>query len=1004
MNKKFSTLMASLLLAGGFVTNVSAEVFDAAKDYGDQYYRVVVDSRGSIQGDSQWLDVDGTKAEPKQRFSLEENKSTMWTVKKITNTVNGQTTVIGYQLISALTNKPLSVTVKEGDKDVVYNVFGADYNSLYFVNADGSVAGKYYIGKDDELSLNSQTEGYWVYDLVKIDPTVLSKEELEAQNGDSFSIQIGYQEDKNQDRVDEYYVYNPFEGGNAFDGDLYVGKGNETDGFELYKDAKLTQRIVLKTTKWDKTSSELCEGYRFYVLNKKDYDTANSDRTKNIVADKFLISVPATVAGEPIEVVAVDDNTVKHELVVSVVRDAAGNDINRLTVAKDVDPNTAEYTKAFDGHNTYVKFGKGNLINYSVFYGKLWNITKDGEVASPACDNKESFVPAAQVALDYPEGQWLYFDPDGLGYEQGYFQNRESGKKITLAGLRSVEDKENTYTDGESTYTITPVGDPSDKATVGYLNGYTEDQLKQKAFFIGTPLAYGDTLYLTKAANGKLEFSKDKNVAVEFRFTMADFDNDENKSFKTAQTRTAYTIWDNQAAGTTKTATDIVSFRSYTLAEAVSGENLYFDTTNKRFALGDKKGFNPIVIKNKGVDVYNLLFNVKTNYNDKAKNYLTNQGDTKSFCGAQKLYGAHNANELVQSQGAYAFAQNDIFVVVDADAQLYRGDFSNEGTLDTIKIFRNDDPSYVLYEKGTLLANAKGEAIEGFLGMENVNDPKYKNMHAAMLADTAIHANTFRPQYMLAVDAEIVADGWTCPLNPEHNTTEWREEHGGHCADAVKDRPYIQGRYLVNLVDSAEACVNPLKNKFTYEMYASNEPYYRLGFVQAKHIGDSLIIASTNDTINLKDNPYDKACTFAFKYVDAERDAFTIETLYNTTPDADGDLDHSTDIRGYIKYHNGVPVVTPKSSEAWVFDLEVLTGEENAPTANENITAGNVVVAGVNGAVVVKGAEGKNVIVSTILGKVVANEVVSSDNAQIAAPAGIVVVSVDGESFKVVVK
>ena len=84
--------------------------------------------------------------------------------------------------------------------------------------------------------------------------------------------------------------------------------------------------------------------------------------------------------------------------------------------------------------------------------------------------------------------------------------------------------------------------------------------------------------------------------------------------------------------------------------------------------------------------------------------------------------------------------------------------------------------------------------------------------------------------------------------------------------------------------------------------------------------------------------------------------------------------------------------------------LNVNKGQTQDATANENITAGNVVVAGVNGAVVVKGAEGKNVIVSTILGKVVANEVVSSDNATIAAPAGVVVVSVDGESFKVVVK
>ena len=84
--------------------------------------------------------------------------------------------------------------------------------------------------------------------------------------------------------------------------------------------------------------------------------------------------------------------------------------------------------------------------------------------------------------------------------------------------------------------------------------------------------------------------------------------------------------------------------------------------------------------------------------------------------------------------------------------------------------------------------------------------------------------------------------------------------------------------------------------------------------------------------------------------------------------------------------------------------LNVNKGQTQDATANENIAAGNVVVAGVNGAVVVKGAEGKNVIVSTILGKVVANEVVSSDNVTIAAPQGVVVVSVDGESFKVVVK
>ena len=101
-----------------------------------------------------------------------------------------------------------------------------------------------------------------------------------------------------------------------------------------------------------------------------------------------------------------------------------------------------------------------------------------------------------------------------------------------------------------------------------------------------------------------------------------------------------------------------------------------------------------------------------------------------------------------------------------------------------------------------------------------------------------------------------------------------------------------------------------------------------------------------------------------------------------------------TSINGKLTFSNGTTTNAVK----------VYVEETSAPTANENISAGNVVVAGVNGAVVVKGAEGKNVIVSTILGKVVANEVVSSDNATIAAPQGVVVVSVDGESFKVVVK
>ena len=104
----------------------------------------------------------------------------------------------------------------------------------------------------------------------------------------------------------------------------------------------------------------------------------------------------------------------------------------------------------------------------------------------------------------------------------------------------------------------------------------------------------------------------------------------------------------------------------------------------------------------------------------------------------------------------------------------------------------------------------------------------------------------------------------------------------------------------------------------------------------------------------------------------------------------------------YLRSINGKLTLSGDRAEA----LKVEVIDTDMPTANESINATDeaVKVVATDGAVIVKGAEGKNVVVSTILGKVVANEVLNSDNETIAAPAGIVVVSVDGESFKVAVK
>ena len=76
------------------------------------------------------------------------------------------------------------------------------------------------------------------------------------------------------------------------------------------------------------------------------------------------------------------------------------------------------------------------------------------------------------------------------------------------------------------------------------------------------------------------------------------------------------------------------------------------------------------------------------------------------------------------------------------------------------------------------------------------------------------------------------------------------------------------------------------------------------------------------------------------------------------------------------------------------------------PVANEKEPSlSTISVIATDGGVIISGAQGKKVTISNVLGQTVANTVVSSDKAEIAAPAGVVVVAVEGEAaVKAIVK
>ena len=110
----------------------------------------------------------------------------------------------------------------------------------------------------------------------------------------------------------------------------------------------------------------------------------------------------------------------------------------------------------------------------------------------------------------------------------------------------------------------------------------------------------------------------------------------------------------------------------------------------------------------------------------------------------------------------------------------------------------------------------------------------------------------------------------------------------------------------------------------------------------------------------------------------------------------------------WLKMQNGCLVLTRGDSKfdaaktgsdgALIFNAYQKAADQDMVTDNEDIAVeeGVSVIAG-NGAVTIQGAAGKTVVITNILGKAVANTVLTSDNQTINVPAGIVAVAVEGE-------
>ena len=317
-----------------------------------------------------------------------------------------------------------------------------------------------------------------------------------------------------------------------------------------------------------------------------------------------------------------------------------------------------------------------------------------------------------------------------------------------------------------------------------------------------------------------------------------------------------------------------------------------------------------------------------------------------------------------------------------------------------------------------------------------------------------------KPQYLISVARNDQAGTPGIPCTYEHNHFDnaGNPVDAAHCSHATQGHSgFDYGKYLVSFGDSALIKGHELKVPYM----DIDGGYTRVGFVKAIHAGDSLFVLtqgfenmdpatldtatiinaykkskSENFIVNLQGDNH-KNVTWSFRYVNPDKagavteegadNEFLFESnIYNeagvaSTGKATKGFDKTVagsiapSYAAWLKMQNGCLVLTRGDSEfsaaktgsdgALIFNAYQKTDAEDMVTSIEGANAEGVSIITGNGTVTVQGAAGKSVVITNILGKVVAETVLTSDNATIAVPAGIVAVAVDGEeAVKAIVK
>ena len=575
------------------------------------------------------------------------------------------------------------------------------------------------------------------------------------------------------------------------------------------------------------------------------------------------------------------------------------------------------------------------------------------------------------VNLEAPENQWIIVDAD-KDDKTFTFQNRElDGQKFTVK-LIATGKTANTYKVVEGTDAVVFGYAYVEKATGAYttvvasgnkLNGTTIKLIEASV----NPMAGYVTNELDNAGLVRFAFTSEQKTIADELFVAA------------GATATADLEVSKDAADALKWS--VVKFdASADALDALVSDTIYAYNDYAYYDAAKKE----VKVETAGDTIAVVAYGFKLYGQDKkylsiSSNDLKPSDDIEDAADAQRFLIKINKN------GSYSLIQAD---VTAAD---YRG---------------------IIYP-ASVSAKAFSVAATGVVNNNSAGTSIYYDYTTAHLYDFSIAKDeptpslTHKPAYVtlnadnkgyVAMDS-VTFEGIVAPvslLKSAYTSDELTFRLDTADSEAYVPSFYIShiGKFMYNAKDSAE-----YYNDGTAS--AEGNKMYKLVDDNAKAIFRAATLVSPDTLTTTVNGKEAKVAVEANKGVLAGLNNFKYQ-IVQATADSEGEyVVKSVNDGNYLYNLNGFLGFTPEAAKALVVNVE----QSQSPVANEAVTTSSVKVIAGNGVVTVIGAQGKKVAVSNVLGQTIANTVISSDNAAINVPAGIVIVAIEGEAaVKAIVK